>query len=134
MIALGIMVNDSSGSGAGVDVTVTAAVAETIEPSGFVNSAVILLVPALTPAARPVEFTVATEGMLELHLICLELVTSCCTPVPEVARAMNCPVCPDAETDCDPGIMVTAVYCSEVPFVTVKVAVPVTAVPVVELE
>ncbi len=65
--------SESRGSGAGVSVTLTVAVAETREPSGFDNKAVIVLVPRLTPVARPLpeaspEVTVATDGMLEAHV------------------------------------------------------------------
>ena len=73
---------------------------------------------------------VATDGMLEDHFICGELVTSSSSPVvPEVASAMNWPVCPDAETDCELGMMVTPVYSSVVPAVTVNVAVAVNVLP-----
>ena len=41
---------------------------------------------------------------------------------------MNCPVCPDAETDWPLGVMVRTVIGSEAPPCTVKVAVPVTTV------
>ena len=46
---LGMMVSDRRGSGAGVNVTVALPAAVTIEPSGFVTSTVITVVPAVTP-------------------------------------------------------------------------------------
>ena len=93
VIELGTMVSESRGSGAVVAVTVMLAVLETTLPSLFVSSAVMVLVPALTPVASPVALTVAMDGLLELHLICAELVTSDCRPVlPEVPSATNWPV------------------------------------------
>jgi hypothetical protein len=91
VILLGIMVSESSGSGAAVDVTVTVAVADTTLESGFVHSAVMVLVPTLTPVTTPpVGLTVAMVGMVELQARLEELVTSSCRPVvPEVPRAMN---------------------------------------------
>ncbi len=50
VIPLGTMLSESSGSGADEVVTVTVAVAVTTLSSGFVHLAVIVLVPALTPA------------------------------------------------------------------------------------
>jgi hypothetical protein len=41
----------------------------------LVHSAVIVLVPTLTPVTSPEELTVAIEGWLEIHLTCDELVT-----------------------------------------------------------
>ena len=49
--------------------------------------------------------------------------------LPIVARAMNWPFWPDADTDCELGIIVTLVNCCEAPLVTVNVAVPVTVFP-----
>ena len=49
--------------------------------------------------------------------------------LPDVPSAMNWPVCPVAERDCEPGLMAMAVKGSEAPPVTVKVAVAVTTVP-----
>jgi hypothetical protein len=96
----GMMVSERSGSGAAVLVTVMAAVLETTLPSVLVNSAVMVLVPALRPVTSPDWLTEAMDGMLELHLIWAELVTSASRPVvPEVPRAMNWPVWPEAESD-----------------------------------
>jgi hypothetical protein len=79
---------------------------------------------------RSPELTEATVGILEIHLICGEFVTSASRPVvPEVASAMNWPVWPDAETDWALGTMVTAVNSSVVPPSTVKLAVPVKVLP-----
>src|SRR5271167_4469973 len=64
---LGIMVSESRGSGAAVSETVTVPVFDTTLPSAFVNSAVMVLVPALRPVTSPAALTVAIEGMLELH-------------------------------------------------------------------
>jgi hypothetical protein len=127
---LGIMIRESRGSGAGVRVTVTEAAADTTVPSALlVNSAVIVLVPALKPVTSPDEFTLAMVGMLELHVICCDPVTFSWRPeLPKVARAMNCPVWPDADSDCAPGTIATAVNCSVVPPTMVKVAVPVATV------
>jgi hypothetical protein len=76
VIVLGIIVSESRGSGGAVDVTVTLAVAETILPSGFVHSAVMVLEPMLTPVTTPAALTVATLGMVELQVRLEELVTS----------------------------------------------------------
>jgi hypothetical protein len=75
-------------------VVVTLAELDTTVPSGFVSSAVIVVLPTLMPfASPPGEVTVAMVGMLEIHTVWGELVTSTSRPdVPEVARAMNCPV------------------------------------------
>jgi hypothetical protein len=99
VILVGIIVSESSGSGAAVAVTTTVAVADTTLASGFVHSAVMLLEPAPTPVTTPAALMVATDVMLELQARLEELVTSSCRPVvPEVPRAINWPVCPDAET------------------------------------
>ncbi len=133
--------SDSRGSGAGVSVTWTDEELDTSDPSGFFNSAVMVLVPRLTPVAIPLPearpvVIVATDGMLESQVNCGELVTSSSRPFdPNVASAMNCPVWPEAETDWAVGSMVTAVNSSfDPPFPgdplpTVKVAVPVSAFP-----
>jgi hypothetical protein len=82
LILLGIMVSESRGSGGAVVVTVTVAVAvSTVLSAGFVNSAVMAVVPGLTPWATPLpvaspEVIEATVGMLETHLISGEFVTS----------------------------------------------------------
>ena len=49
----GKTVIDSRGSGAAEAVTVMVAVVDTTLPSGFVSLAVIVVVPALTPATCP---------------------------------------------------------------------------------
>lgn len=126
---LGMMLSESRGSGAAVSDTLTAEVAVTTEPSGLVSSAVIVVLPTLTPWASPVDVTVAIEGTLEVHFTSGELVTSSTKPeLPEVPRAINCPVWPVAESDCEPGVMAIAVNCWAPPFSTVKVAVPVAVV------
>jgi hypothetical protein len=135
VIELGMIWSDSSGSGAGVSVTLTVEKFETSEPSGFFSSAVMVLVPRLTPVVRPFPearplVTVATDGMLEIQVICGELVTSSSSPVvPEVASAMNWPVWPEAETAWEPGMIVTAVNSSVVPPRTLKLAVAVSVLP-----
>jgi hypothetical protein len=130
VMALGIMVRDSRGSGAAVSVTVTVAEAVTTEPSALVSSAVIVLVPTLTPWASPVELTVAIDGTLELHFTSGESVTSLIRPVPpEVPSAINCPVWPEADSDSESGVTVIAVNDCDVPPTTVNVAVPVATVP-----
>jgi hypothetical protein len=89
-IELGMIVSESRSCGAAVSEVVRAAVLVTTEPSLFVSSAVIVLVPAARSLARPVALIEPAVGALEFHLICGELVTSTCKPVvPEVARAMN---------------------------------------------
>ena len=104
-------------------------VAETTLLSGFVHSAVIVVVPVFTPVASPEALTVAIVGMLELHLSCAELVTSSIRPeLPVVPSAINWPVWPVADNDCEFGLMESAVIGSVVPPITVKVAVPVTTV------
>jgi hypothetical protein len=90
VIELGMMVRESRGSGAAVRVTVTVAVLDTMLPSEFVNTAVMVSLPALKPFARPVELIETMDGLLEVHLIWAELVTSCWRPVlPDVPSAMN---------------------------------------------
>jgi hypothetical protein len=90
VIELGIIVSESRGSGAAVSETVTVAVFETTLPSAFVNSAVIVVLPALAPATSPDAFTEAIDGALELHWIWFELVTFCWRPVlPDVPSAIN---------------------------------------------
>jgi hypothetical protein len=130
VIELGTTVSESRGSGAVEIVTLTVAVLETTLPPAFVNIAVIVVVPALTPVTSPDALTVATDGTLELHAICEALVTFCSTPVlPEVPSAMNCPVCPVAESASVLGVIASAVYCWLVPLLTVKFPVPATTVP-----
>ncbi len=127
------MVSESRGSGGEVSETVMVAVLDTTVPSVLVNCAVIVVEPTLTPVANPVALTVATVGMLELQVICGELVTFVSRPVaPDVPSAMNWPVCPDADSACALGVMATAVYFSVVPPDTVNEAVPVTTVPFAE--
>ena len=53
MIELGMMERLRRGSGAGAFVTLTVEKLVTKEPSGFFNSAVMVLVPRLTPVAMP---------------------------------------------------------------------------------
>jgi hypothetical protein len=126
---------ESRGSGAAVSVTVAVAVAETTVPSGFCTSAVIVVLPWLAPVTTPLpdaspDVMVAIDGMLDFHVVCVELVTSTSKPVvPEVASAMNWPVWPESETDCEDGTRVTAVYFSVDPFDTVKVPVPAIVLP-----
>jgi hypothetical protein len=60
----------------------------------------MVLEPTLTPLTTPAALTVATLGIVELQARLEELVTFSCSPVvPDVPRAINWPVCPDAETD-----------------------------------
>jgi len=93
VIELGMMLSESNGSGGGVELTAMDAVPETTVPSVLVNCAVIVVVPTPTPVASPEALTVATVGMLELHVIWLELVTLVSRPVvPEVPSAINWPV------------------------------------------
>jgi hypothetical protein len=147
----GIIVSEVIGSGGGVFVTETDAVAFTtyagVEPlAGFVHSAVMLAVPTFTPLARPggslahtgvqvcvgarVVLTVAIDGILELHVICCEFVTSSVRPeLPIVASAMNWPDWPEADSVSEPGIRDSAVMdWAPPPLTTVKSAVPVATV------
>jgi hypothetical protein len=122
--------------------------------AGFVHSALIVAEPVFTPLARPygsfvhtwtggvallkvqvcvgarVVLIVATDGILELHVSCDEFVTSSIRPeVPYVARAINWPDWPEADSDSEPGVMDSAVTARDPPpLVTVKVAVPATTV------
>jgi hypothetical protein len=90
VIELGMIVSESRGSGAAVSETATVAVFDTTLPSGFVNNAVMVLVPALKPLTSPDAFTEAIDGMLELHCIWTEAVTSSRRPLlPEVPSAIN---------------------------------------------
>jgi hypothetical protein len=142
---LGRIVSESRGSGAAVEVTVTVAVAVTtlagVEPeAGFVHSAVMTADPALTPLTTPFpekspEEIEAYVGMLEVHVSCVEFVTSSTRPeLPYVARAINWPVPPEADSDSEPGVMDSAVTAwAPPPLVTVKVAEPATTVRETEL-
>lgn len=109
--------------------------AETMEPLGFFTSAVMVVLPWAAPVTTPSpvespDVTVAIDGMLELHVVCGEFVTSTSRPVvPDVASAMNWPVWPAAETDSEPGTRVTPVYSSVDPAATLKVAVPESVLP-----
>ena len=88
--------------------------------------------PALTPRHCPSRADAVFHPIeaVEIHLICGELVTSVSRPVaPEVPSATSCVVCPDADSACADGVILTAVYFSETPPETLKVAVPVTTVP-----
>ena len=67
VIELGMMVRESRGSGAAVRLTVTLAVLDTTLPSEFVNTAVMVPVPALKPFARPVALIETMDGLLEVH-------------------------------------------------------------------
>ena len=70
--------------------TATVAVPDATLPSAFVNSAVMVALPALKPVTSPEALTEAMDGLLELHLIWVELVTSVWRPVlPEVPSAIN---------------------------------------------
>jgi hypothetical protein len=90
VIELGMIVSESRGSGAGEFETATVAVPDTTLPSAFVNSAVMVALPAFEPATSPEALTEAMDGLLELHLIWVELVTSVWRPVlPEVPSAIN---------------------------------------------
>jgi hypothetical protein len=90
VIEFGMMVSESRGSGAAVSDTATVALFETTLPSAFVNSAEIVVLPELEPVTSPAAFTEAMDGALELHLILVELVTSCCRPVlPDVPSAIS---------------------------------------------
>ena len=125
----------------GVTVTARVAVVETTVPSGFFTSAVIVVLPWLKPVTTPLpdanpDVIVAIDGMLDVHVVCDELVTSTSKPVvPEVASAMNWPVWPEAErgfeteTDSEVGARVTEVYFSVDPFDTVKLPVPAIVLP-----
>jgi hypothetical protein len=88
----GMMVSESRGSGAVVSRTVTVAVAETTLAFVFVHRAVTVLVPALTPDTSPVALTVATEGMLDIHVSCDMPLIFSVTPLLKVPRAINWPV------------------------------------------
>jgi hypothetical protein len=86
----GIIDSESKSAGKAVRLVVSVAEFVTTEPSLLVNSAVIVLRPAPRSLATPVELTEPIVAALELHLICGELVTSCCRPVaPDVPNAMN---------------------------------------------
>jgi hypothetical protein len=92
-ITLGTTVNESRGSGAVVSETAMVAVEVTTLPSGLVNWAEMVVLPALRPVARPDELIEAMEGALELHWSCDALVTFMLLPVlPDVPSAINCAV------------------------------------------
>jgi hypothetical protein len=138
---------ESRGSAAGEFVTVMVPVAVItlagVEPeAGFVNSAVRLVVPALTPSNSPGAFgqkagifpeawvqTVATVGRLVVHPSCGELVTSSWRPEVKVATAISWPGWPVAEIDIALGTTVSEETCSDPLLVTVKVIAPVTTLP-----
>jgi hypothetical protein len=62
-----MIVSESRGSGAGVLETATVAVPDTTLPSAFVNSAVMVVLPALEPVTSPEALTEAMDGLLERH-------------------------------------------------------------------
>jgi hypothetical protein len=107
-----------------------------VEPlAGFVHSAVMVTDPALTPLATPFperspDVIEAYVGTLEVHVSCGEFVTSSIMPeLPYVARAINWPIPPEADSDSELGVMDSAVTAwAPPPLVTVKVAEPVTTV------
>ena len=89
-------------------------------------------VPPVTAVTSPVVLTVATVGVLEVHVTLGELVRLLVTPVvPETPSKIIWLVCPEAVSDTDDGEIVKDVYCSAAPADTVRVATPVTTVPVV---
>jgi hypothetical protein len=73
---------------------------------------------------------VATDGILELHVSCDEFVTSSIRPeVPYVARAINWPDWPEADSDSELGVMDSEVTAKDPPpLVIVNSAVPATTV------
>src|ERR1700722_17973583 len=92
----GMMVSVRICSGGGEDETVTVTLASTTELSALVNCAVMAVVPALWPVTNPLELTVAIAGMLEVQVMAGEFVTFSRLPVvPDVPRAMSCPVPPE---------------------------------------
>jgi len=62
-----MIVRESRSCGAAVSVVAKVAVPVTTEPSLFVNSAVIRLLPVPESLARPFAFIEPTAGRLELH-------------------------------------------------------------------
>jgi hypothetical protein len=85
-------------------VTVTVALAVMVPVNPFML-AEIVVVPAVSAVARPVELTLATAGALEVHVT--ESVSSCVLdgwplPCPTVPVAVNCTVWP-TERDCVVG-------------------------------
>ena len=75
-------------------VTVTVALAVMVPVYPFML-AVIVVVPAVSPVARPVELTDATEGTLEVHVavsVSSDVVVGCPLPWPVVPVAVNCTV------------------------------------------
>ena len=129
VISLGMIESESKGFGGAVSATETVAVADTTVLSVFVHTAEMVVVPTLAPVTTPfpdgrLQVMDATDGMLEVHVKFGELVTSSVSPVaPDVPIAMNCPVWPEADSPCVPGVMVSAVIGSEAPVTTVNVAV-----------
>jgi hypothetical protein len=117
------MVSESRGSGAVVSKTVTVAVPVITLALEFVHSAVMVLVPELTPEASPPAVMVATEGMLDSHVSCDIPVMFSVTPLLKVPRAVYCPVCPEAETDWEPGMIVIEVKAPPAPTAPVPVTV-----------
>jgi hypothetical protein len=106
--SFGIMLNDKSGSGAVVAFTVTDELAEATLPSEFLHSAVMTVFPGLTPVTVPLLSTLAIVAMLELHVICGELVTSSPSPLPAVPMAINWAFCDSARVS-EVGVTVNAV-------------------------
>ena len=131
-IEAGIMVSESSGSGAEVRETVIFAVADTTDVSGFVHSAVMVVVPWLTAVARPPVVMVAIWMLEELHVTLL--VMSTVAPEEVVPMAMNWAVCPWEATDWEPGMILTETRSPPpVPLPPVTVTASATAVGAVKL-
>jgi hypothetical protein len=90
LIPLGMIERESRSCGAAVSAVVSAAVFDTTEPSLFVSTAVMVLLPAAKFLASPVALIEPAVGKLEIHFNCGEAVMTCCKPVvPEVAIAIN---------------------------------------------
>ena len=92
----------------------------------------IEVLPEFTPVTNPVALTVATVGMLELQVTCVELVRFVVRPVvPATPKRTSWLVWPDALSESPDGKSVSEVTSSEAPAVTVRVATPLTTEPLV---
>ena len=86
----------------------------------------------MTPVTSPVLLTVATVGVLEVHVTFGELVRFSDKPVdPGTPSRVSWLVWPEDVKDRLDGTSVREVTCSAAPPLTVKVAIPVTTDPVV---
>lgn len=100
-----------------------------VVPLTVPEAAVIVVVPALTPLANPVEFTAATAPELELHVTDGN---GCVLPSSKLPTALNCTPVPSAIVGSD-GLIAIEIRCAATTVKTVvSLTEPTVAVMVVE--